>query len=132
MSNFLRKLKKCGEFCPVCVPGTQNRRILLVPFFPELLFRILGIIKIDRTINLLEIGADRFSVSPLHEFDGISDLMHDAKLLLRPRKHSVDGLSKTLQIVMASDENVLYTALFEVGTDGSIEARSLVFTDPNA
>ena len=68
MPNLLRIGKKCGKLGPIRVPGAQNGRILLIPFFPEFLFGILGSIQIHRAVNFLEVSTDRLAIFPWYEF----------------------------------------------------------------
>ena len=112
--DFVGELEEACQLRPVFIPGFQDVGLLPVPLFPELLFGVLSIFQIDRAVNLFQIRAHGFSVLVGDKFAAVAYLVDDAKLIFRLRKNGVDGLGKSCQIVVTSDENIRNAPIFQV------------------
>ena len=121
MPDLFGKLKERSKLSPIIVPGSQDRRILFVSFFPKLLLGIPGVVKVYSAVDFFEIGTNRFSVLVGNKFGGIAYLMDDAKLLLCLWEYRVYGFSKPFQVVVARNENVANPSLFQVGANPRIK-----------
>ena len=58
--------------------------------------------------------------------------MHDAQLHLRARIHRFDGLRKALQPIHAGDEEILGSAVLQIGQDLQPEFRAFIVRRPKA
>ena len=89
--------------------------------FTKLFLCIFSIIKIDRTVDLLEVCTHCFSVLVGYKFAAVSYLMNDTELIFCPWKYRIYCVTKSCQIICDiifrmedGNENVRNTAVLEV------------------
>ena len=114
LPNLLRIFEKSCKFRPIFIPGFKNVRILLIPLFTKFFLCIFCIIKINRAIDFLKVRAYRFSVLVRHKFAAVSYLMNDTELIFCLWKYRIYCITKSSQIIVASDKNIRNTAVFQV------------------
>jgi len=66
--DLIREFKEGYQLRPVFIPGFQDVGVLLVPFFPELLFGVFGVFQIDRAVNFFQVSADCFPILVGYKF----------------------------------------------------------------
>jgi hypothetical protein len=82
-------------------------------------------------VDRLEISRDLLALAARDEAQAVTDQMDDARLHPRLGEHRLDRLREPFEPVDAGDQDVLDSALFEVGQDLQPELGALVFLEPH-
>ncbi len=96
LADFQRESKIAGQVFPVITPGQNRMFILGLPFTGEALQGMLGGILIGSGIDFLKVHTEFLTILPDHVFAAITDLVNDAQLGDRVRKHAFNGVCEAL------------------------------------
>jgi hypothetical protein len=128
------EVEEGGELVPVGLPAAADGGVFGIVGGAEGFQRASGGLLGGGAVDGLEVGGDLLALLPVDEFEAVAQLVDDAAQLvddaaLDPAlgKDRFEGLGKAAEAVDAADEDVLKSAVFELGGDGEPEARAFVF-----
>lgn len=89
-----RVFEECGQLIPMIAPGRNGRRITSFPGLREAVQGQLSSLDGRRCVDRSHTDAQQFAVFLGDELGHVADVMHDAELDIRWRKHGFDGIAQ--------------------------------------
>ena len=117
---------------PGVQPGLGDHREPLAPFLVEALELGLGGVGVDGGVDRFEVAGDLLALAPRHVAQAVADEVNDARLHHGLREDRLDRLGEPFEPVDAGDQDVLHTALLEIGQHLHPELRALGLLKPHA
>jgi hypothetical protein len=88
-------------------------------------------VRVDRVVDRLEVPRDLLALAPRHVLQAVTDQMNNTRLHDGLGEDRLDRLREPLQAVDAADQDVLHTALLQIGQDLHPELRALGLLEPH-
>ena len=93
---------------PIVLPGLDDNGILFSPFGIQVQKFCFGCFFADCLIDKLQVLHEFLLMLTAHIFDGVTNLMYDAKLDNRIRIYTADSIRKTFEPVNTGYKDILY------------------------